>query len=119
MPRLHWANPIVVARFLSKLYVVPGSDCIECRGDAPLGWVRFWANDFPGCAGSKVYAHRYAFAIMRGPLDAETTLDHLCRNRGCVNVYHLEPLTREEHGQKSRADQIADDDPWAVEEWAA
>jgi hypothetical protein len=108
-PRLAWNHPKIVARFLSRTWTVAGSECIEIEGEAPFGWVRFRANDFPGCAGARVYAHRYAFAIVRGPLAPDTTLDHTCRNRGCVNPYHLEAMTRPDHGRKSAADQWAEE----------
>jgi hypothetical protein len=40
-----------------------------------------------------VYAHRWAFEKMRGPIPEGLELDHLCRNRSCVNPDHLEPVT--------------------------
>ena len=37
-------------------------------------------------------AHRIAFALDQGHLP-DMPLDHLCRNRHCVNPDHLEPVT--------------------------
>lgn len=42
-------------------------------------------------------AHRLVYEEMRGPIPEGLTLDHLCRNRPCVNPDHLEPVTREEN----------------------
>jgi hypothetical protein len=42
-------------------------------------------------------AHRVAYELLVGPIQAGLTLDHLCRNRGCVNPAHLEPVTRGEN----------------------
>ena len=42
-------------------------------------------------------AHRYAYIQMAGPIPTGLTLDHLCRNRGCVNPLHLEPVTLREN----------------------
>lgn len=42
-------------------------------------------------------AHRVAYETMRGPIPDGLTLDHLCRNRGCVNPWHLEPVTSREN----------------------
>lgn len=42
----------------------------------------------------RVYlAHRLAYQFVRGPIPAGLHIDHLCRNRGCCNPDHLEPVT--------------------------
>lgn len=38
-------------------------------------------------------AHRIAYELLIGPIPADLHLDHLCRNRRCVNPQHLEPVT--------------------------
>jgi len=47
--------------------------------------------------GTKVQAHRFAYEAFIGPIADGLFLDHLCRNRGCVNPYHLEPVTNQEN----------------------
>lgn len=37
--------------------------------------------------------HRVLYQVFRGPLSADTVLDHLCRNQKCVNPDHLEATT--------------------------
>jgi len=44
-----------------------------------------------------VYAHRYAYHVLVGPVPDGLELDHLCRNRKCVNPDHLDPVTRREN----------------------
>lgn len=41
-----------------------------------------------------VRAHRYAYQILIGGIPDGFDLDHLCRNRGCVNPWHLDPVPR-------------------------
>lgn len=38
-------------------------------------------------------AHRWAYAFCIGPIPHRLTIDHLCRNRGCVNPDHLEAVS--------------------------
>lgn len=42
-------------------------------------------------------AHRVAYEEVKGPIPAGLVLDHLCRNRSCVNPEHLEPVTHREN----------------------
>jgi hypothetical protein len=41
----------------------------------------------------RVYAHRWSYEQVYGPIPDGLTIDHLCRNRLCVRPDHLEAVT--------------------------
>jgi hypothetical protein len=53
--------------------------------------------------GKDKYAHRVAWEAQRGPVPEGLELDHLCRNRACVNVDHLELVTHRVNGERGES----------------
>lgn len=47
-----------------------------------------------------MWAHRYAYMVLVGPLPEGLVLDHLCKNPICVNPSHLEPVTQSENARR-------------------
>lgn len=45
--------------------------------------------------------HRVLYEMLVGPIPKGLHLDHLCRNRLCVNPKHLEPVTARENTRRS------------------
>ncbi len=60
--------------------------------------------------GTLTPAHRASYEVFVGPIPDGLDIDHLCRNRSCVNPEHLEPVTRRENllrGQTLAAENAA------------
>lgn len=45
----------------------------------------------------RTVAHRFIYERNKGPIPEGKYLDHICKNRRCVNPDHLQPVTNSEH----------------------
>ena len=52
---------------------------------------------------SRTYAHRFSYELFKGPIPNGYQIDHLCRNRPCVNPDHLEAVTQQENIRRARS----------------
>jgi HNH endonuclease len=76
-------------RFTAKVLILEDTCHLWVGAISSAGYGAFWFDYHLGLA------HRYAWlrafdALPPTPLE----LDHLCRKRACVNVFHLEAVTR-------------------------
>lgn len=64
------------------------------------GIVRYYSEKKQRATG----AHRAAWQAFVGPIAPGLTIDHLCRNRACVNPRHMEPVTLRENVKRAKQD---------------
>lgn len=69
-------------------YRICGNGCWDWVGAInSAGYGSYWSE------GRVKLAHRVVYERKLGPIPPGLTLDHLCRNRSCVNPDHLEAVT--------------------------
>lgn len=49
----------------------------------------------------RLRAHRVSYELFRGKIPKGLVIDHLCRQRACVNPLHMEPVTSAENTGRS------------------
>jgi hypothetical protein len=78
-------------RFLAKIDKRPNGcwQWVGALGPDGYGW--FHARDKVPYNTSKAY--RYAYIHYKGPIPRHLEIDHLCKNRPCVNPDHLEAVS--------------------------
>ena len=62
----------------------------------PSGYGQFGLN------GKMVYAHRWSYEQVHGPIPKGMHIDHLCRVKHCVNPDHLEVVTCRENAMRGK-----------------
>lgn len=65
---------------------------VGSHGYGQIGW---WEDG----RSRMTVAHRVAWIDQRGPIPSGLTIDHICRNRRCVNVNHLRLLSNVDNAQ--------------------
>lgn len=79
-------DPLVRFR---KLFRVLDNGCHEWISSKNMnGYGSFWDGN------GTVRAHRFAYEATNGSIPPGLTIDHICRNRACVNAEHLRLLTQ-------------------------
>jgi hypothetical protein len=108
-PRLAVDRFLAAVRFGETVH--GGTRCLEWTGPlAGSGYGRFGSHPSPTRTTGYVcvMAHRWLYERWVGPIPDGLQLDHLCRNRACVNPDHLEPVTPAENTRRGRVLQSPD-----------
>lgn len=85
-------------RFWSKVAVAGADDCWLWQASTrSTGYGRYWTGE------RYESAHRYAYEAAIGTIPVGLVIDHLCRQRLCVNPDHLEPVTCRENVRRGAA----------------
>lgn len=80
------------------LAALPTDECVLWGGRINnKGYGLAWSPTSNGAA-----AHRVVYERLIGPIAAGLQLDHLCRNRDCVNPAHMEPVSPSENYRRAR-----------------
>lgn len=85
----------VAEKFYSRIQFLP-NDCWQW-----MGVINKWGyGQFSMKVGAKwktLKAHRVSYEKHRGLIPDGLDLDHSCRNRACVNPFHVDPATNREN----------------------
>ena len=90
------------------LRVAKGDTCWEWKGIKDRdGYGRFHSHKTNNNTGTvTVRAHRFAYELLVGPIADGLQIDHLCKNRRCVNPDHLEPVTQLENIRRGQTGKL-------------
>ena len=83
---------------MNKIRIVSKTNCWEwtaCK--FKTGYAQFTLN------GKTSRAHRVSYELFKGNIPIGLQLDHLCKNKSCVNPDHLEAVTCKENNNRGNS----------------
>lgn len=92
MTRIPLSREVVCQNFWKNILLDPSTGCWEWQGVRSSGYGIHYGRAYIG--KPQVSAHRFSWLYFFGEWPQKGLhLDHLCRNKCCVNPEHLEPVT--------------------------
>lgn len=82
--------------YLLQRYAIDKNGCWVWLQQRKLGYGAMSVRPYGG-----FQAHRVSYTAYKGKIPKGLFIDHLCRNRYCINPDHLEPVTHEENIRRS------------------
>ena len=83
-----WAGKDSMERFIDHIEIL-NNGCWQWLGSlSTSGYGKHYIGS------TQFFAHRFSYTIFNNEIPKNLHIDHLCRNRGCVNPEHLEAVTR-------------------------
>lgn len=95
--------PDKVFHRLLKNVSIENSGCVVSNyatgshGYCQIGW---WENK----KSNVVLAHRAAWIFKNGEIPNDMTIDHICKNKKCINTKHLRLLSNFENARRNKGD---------------
>ena len=103
MPPKGYVFKSLEERFNNKVEILE-SGCWRWKGAlADPGYGKIGLG---GRETGEILAHRYSYIKAKGFIWPGNEIDHLCRNRWCVNPDHLEQVTHQENVRRGSAPSI-------------
>lgn len=89
---------VTLERVLSRIRIEPLTGCwLYTMKLNHNGYARIKFNN------TRYMGHRFVYEAVKGPIPPDMEIDHLCRQRACLNPAHLEAVSHRENTLRSTA----------------